>query len=83
VDDPQTSAQVERSFCVLSGESLVAEEQQACYEHNKIVVVCGLRSQLIDVLAQQSQRLIVLLQRKFPLTAIFYVGLGAVESGAC
>jgi hypothetical protein len=73
---------VERGFRVLSREGLVSEEQEAGYEHNEVVVIRSLQSQLADVVAQQSQGLVVLLQRKVPLAVVLRIGFCAVESGA-
>lgn len=69
----QTSTQMEFSFRVLACENFICEEKQACHEYHKHISIRTVVLEIIDVLAHQAQRLVVLLQGKLFLRGILRV----------
>jgi hypothetical protein len=70
VYDLQPGTQMQCSFRILACESLVREEKQACHEHHDNICIRVVGLEIIDVLAHQAQRLVVLLQGELFLGSI-------------
>ena len=73
VYDLQTSTQMEPSFSILACKSLIREEKQTSHEYHKHIRVRAVGLKIVDILAHQTQRLVVLLQGKLLLRGILRV----------